>query len=50
MADSLKSEHERLVRVAKEKAKEKVMKAIFEKKKTIKALEKEKADWRLLRR
>ena len=44
MPISLKSEQERLVRVAKEEVEERVAKAIFEWDDTIKALEVEKAD------
>ena len=44
MVDSLKFKQERLVRVAKQEAKEKVVRAIFEKEKAVKALKEERAD------
>ena len=44
MVDSLKFEQERLIRMAKEEAEEKVAKATSEKKEAIKAFEEEKAD------
>ena len=48
MADSLKSEQERLIRVAREEAKKKMVKAIFKKEEAIKALEKKRADQKVV--
>ena len=46
MATSLKSEHERLIRVTKAKVKENMAQAYLEREQAIKALEKERVDQR----